>query len=238
MALNIQKIKQNRRFHDVVEQLQQAIVSGELKPGESLPPEMKLKEMFSTGRGTIREALRMLEQKGLIDIRIGAGGGAFVRSIGTEKITEQLNMLIQFKKVDIDHISQFREGVEGLVAEIAATMATPEQVDHLQSILAQIKSLLEKDHAFWHKFIEIDIQLHMAIAGIAANPIYEAVIEMVHQNILGPDEPFSEKDQAILQQNYEDLEGIVDAIASHDPVRAKTLARRHVSRFKDNINVV
>jgi DNA-binding FadR family transcriptional regulator len=235
MALKIQKLKQNRRFHEVVDQLQDSILSGDIKPGEPLPPEMKLKEMFDTGRGTIREALRMLEQKGLIEIKIGAGGGSFVKDMGVEKITESLNMLIQFKKIDIDHISQFREGVEGLVAEIAAKKATKEDVKNLEEILSQIKTLLEKDHSYWHKFVEIDIKLHLSIAKIAANPIYEAVLEVIHQNILGLDAPFSEKDQGILQQNYADLKGIVDAIAKKDSITAKTLARLHVNRFKDNI---
>ncbi len=235
MALKIQKLRQNRRFHDVVEQLQDAILSGELKPGETLPPEMKLKEMFDTGRGTIREALRILEQKGLVDIRIGAGGGAFVKEMGTEKISEHLNMLIQFKKVDIDHISKFREGVEGLVAEIAAQKSTARDIETLRALLARIESLLDQDHSYWDRFIEIDIELHKAIAKIAANPIYEAVIDMIHQNIIGKDVHFTEKDKGVLEQNLADLTAIVDAIERKDGTEAKRMARVHVTRFKDNL---
>ena len=198
MTLKIEKIGQNRRFHHVVEQLQQAILSGDIQPGEMLPPEMKLKEMFETGRGTIREALRMLEQKGLIDIRVGAGGGIVVRNMGVEKITEHLNMLMQVKKVNLDHIAGFREGVEGLVAEIAAKKANKQDIVLLRSKLAEIKKLMTCDQSYWHRFIELDIEIHRIIAKIAANPIYEAVTEMIHQNILGSTELFSEKNQTIL----------------------------------------
>ena len=58
--------KQNRIFQDVVEQIQETILSGKLTPGEMLPPERELKEMLQVSRGTLREALRVLENKGLI----------------------------------------------------------------------------------------------------------------------------------------------------------------------------
>ncbi len=235
MALKVQKLGENRRFHHVVDQLQEAILSGDLKPGDGLPSEMKLKEMFETGRGTIREALRMLEQKGLIDIRVGAGGGIFVRDMGIEKITEHLKMLIQFKKVNVTHITTFREGVEGSVAALAAEKANKEDVEVLRSSLSEIKKLMTRDNSYWHRFIDIDIEIHLTIAKIAANPIYEAVIEMIHQDILGSTAHFSEKNQKVLQQNYEDLKGIVDAIAAKDSEKAKNLARLHVNRFRENI---
>lgn len=235
MALKVQKLGENRRFHHVVDQLQEAILSGDLKPGDGLPSEMKLKEMFETGRGTIREALRMLEQKGLIDIRVGAGGGIFVRDMGTEKITEHLKMLIQFKKVNVTHIATFREGVEGSVAAMAAEKANKEDVEVLRSSLSEIKKLMTRDNSYWHRFIDIDIEIHLTIAKIAANPIYEAVIEMIHQDILGSTVHFSEKNQKVLQQNYDDLKGIVNAIAAKDAEKAKTLARLHVNRFRENI---
>ena len=73
--------KQNRIFQDVVEQIQEAIIEGHLKVGDRLPPERELKEMLQTSRSTLREALRVLEQKGLIEIKLGMGGGAVVKTL-------------------------------------------------------------------------------------------------------------------------------------------------------------
>ncbi len=92
MALKFKKSKPTRIFQDVVDQIQRAIIDGSLKPGDVLPSEMKLKEMFSTSRGTIREALRILEQKGLVDIKTGVGGGAIIKTVDTEKIAEGLDL--------------------------------------------------------------------------------------------------------------------------------------------------
>ena len=77
--------KQNRIFQDVVEQIQEAIIEGHLKVGDRLPPERELKEMLQTSRSTLREALRVLEQKGLIEIKLGMGGGAVVKAAAAVK---------------------------------------------------------------------------------------------------------------------------------------------------------
>jgi DNA-binding FadR family transcriptional regulator len=66
-----QKVKQKRVYHEVADQIEEAIVSGLLKPGEKLPVERELVGQFDISRRTLREALRILEQKGLIEVKIG-----------------------------------------------------------------------------------------------------------------------------------------------------------------------
>jgi GntR family transcriptional repressor for pyruvate dehydrogenase complex len=73
------EIKQSRAFEEVVSQVQESILRGEFKPGDRLPSERKLGEIFKVSRGTLREAFRALEQKGLITVGTGVHGGAFVR---------------------------------------------------------------------------------------------------------------------------------------------------------------
>ena len=71
-----QAAKQTKVFQNVVTQIEEAILDGRLKTGDTLPSERQLKELFSISRGTLREALRVLEQKGLIEIKPGVGGGS------------------------------------------------------------------------------------------------------------------------------------------------------------------
>ncbi len=78
-------LKPNRAFQLVVEQIEASILDGHYSPGDNLPSELQLKEMFKTSRGTVREALRVLEEKGLIEIKPGAGGGRPLRSRNTIK---------------------------------------------------------------------------------------------------------------------------------------------------------
>ena len=87
--------KQNRIFQDVVEQIQEAIIEGHLQVGDRLPAERELKEMLQTSRSTLREALRVLEQKGLIEIKLGMGGGAVVKAVTPDLMVDSLDLLIR-----------------------------------------------------------------------------------------------------------------------------------------------
>lgn len=214
-----------------MDQIQGAILDGSLKEGDVLPAEMKLKEMFETSRGTVREAMRVLEQKGLIDIKTGVGGGAVVRSVNTEKITESLDLLIQYQKVTYDHLAEFREGVEGLVAALAAERATRKDIERLKGLLAEARDLLDSESPDNAALVRIDMKLHIALAEIAGNPIYLANLQMVHERILGAYEQFSLSRKHVLEENYRDLGDLVDAVELRDTRRARTLARKHVHRF-------
>ena len=114
-------------FQEIVEQVEQAILSGELGPGDMLPPEMQMKEMFQTSRSTVREALRVLEAKsGLIEIRQGVGGGAVVKSIELDKLTDSLLLFMRSNHLSFDVVADFREVVEGAASARAARNAGPE----------------------------------------------------------------------------------------------------------------
>ena len=119
MNVKFSKPKHARIFQHVVDEIQTAILDGRLKPGDQLPAEMKLKEMFDTSRGSIREALRVLEQKGLIDIKTGVAGGAVVRSPDFRQVTETLNLLVQSQQVSLSHLLEFRQEIEGMVSALA-----------------------------------------------------------------------------------------------------------------------
>ena len=231
MNLNFKKPKTNRIYQHVVDQIQSAILDGSLKYGDMLPPEMKLKDMFETSRGTIREALRVLEQKGLIDIKIGVGGGAVVKSVGTDKIVESLDLLIQTQKVTYDHLAEFREGVEGLVAGLAAERAQKADIERMHKIIDCAGDVLHAEGLDSEAFVRLDMELHIALAEIAGNPIYLANLRMVHERILNAYEQFSLSRKPVLEENYRDLCRIVEAIEKGNAEQSRALAQNHVRRF-------
>ena len=154
-----------------------------------------------------------------------------VKAVNTEKLTENLDLLIQCQKVSFDQLAEFREGIEGIVAGLAAERATPEDLDGLEDLLGDARGILEARHSDWKDFARIDVRLHIAIAEIAGNPIFTAVLQMVHERVLESFERFALKGRDRLDENYRDLGQIVEAIAQRRPREAKTLARRHVRRF-------
>lgn len=226
-----QQAKQSRIFQDVVEQIQEAILQGRLKAGDRLPGERELKDMFKTSRGTLREALRVLEQKGLITIKTGVSGGSIVKAVTTRQVSESLALLLRYQRVSLRDLAEFREGVEGMVTSLAAERAKKKNIQHLKHLLREAKTHLEKGISHWDEFIQVDNALHMALAHIAANPVYESILQTVHDNINPYYDRFLPKSEENLRQNYQDLCEIVKAVENGQATTARLLAQDHVNRF-------
>lgn len=223
--------KQNRVFEDVVEQIQRAIISGQLKDGDRLPPERELREMLQTSRSTIREALRVLEQKGLIAIKLGTGGGAVVKDVSEDTVTESLALLIQSRKVSLNHLAEFRERVEGDVAALAAQRARPEDIKPLKRLLKEAHTYSKQGPQAGNVFLSVDRKIHFTIAKISGNPLYISILKTLHENIQRYFERFLEMPDVRLAENYQDLVEIVRAVQEGKADRARELTRVHVRRF-------
>jgi GntR family transcriptional repressor for pyruvate dehydrogenase complex len=224
-------VKQNKAYQDVVEQIQEAIMAGTLKPGSQLPAERELKEQFGISRGTLREALRVLEQKGLIEIRTGVAGGSIVREVNSEQLSENLGLLIRNRTVSLRDLAEFREGIEGGVAALAAQRAGEQDLTTLKTLLAEAEGHLKEGRKGWDAFIRTDEKLHMALARISANQLFISVLESVYQNIHTYYENYLPRGKQILQENFDDLANIVAAVGAGDGERARELALGHVGRF-------
>ena len=225
------KTQHNRVFQDLVDQIQAAILDGRLKPGDKLPSQRDLVDMFQTSRASIREALRVLEQKGLIEIKLGVGGGSVVKAAPMEQVCDSLDLLVRFQQISLQHLAEFREGVEGNVAATAAQRATQRDITELDSLLEKARRYVAKGVSEWRHFVEIDGRVHQTLARITGNPMYIVIHQMVHDNIQRYYEQFLPWTETRLQENLDDLCGIVDLIKAGDADRASARARRHVQRF-------
>jgi DNA-binding FadR family transcriptional regulator len=225
------KASQRRVFQDVVQQIQQAIVDGRLKRGERLPAEREMVEMFQTGRGTLREALRVLEQKGLIEIRLGVNGGAVVKVVGSEQINENLALLLQTQQVSLDHLAEFRVGIEGHVSALAALRAQPSDISELKGIVAEAETYCESTASHRDDLIRADERFHMALARITGNPLYRFILETVHDNIHRYYDRYLSMEEAELRENYRDLCNMAEAVENGDAEEARRLSQDHVKRF-------
>jgi len=223
--------KQSRVFEDVVSQIQEAILEEKFKAGDKLPSERNLREVFKVSRGTLREALRALEQKKLIYIKTGASGGAIICPIDTRPVSDSLDLLLRYQKVSLGELAEFREAVEGLLAAKAARRATKEDLKGLDILLESIKNHLHSGELRWNEIIKDDRAFHLSLARIAGNRVFESILYTVYENITRYFERFLPKDGLILERIYQDLCKIKKAIDAKDPNRTKTIVREHVRRF-------
>jgi DNA-binding FadR family transcriptional regulator len=223
--------KQNRAFEDVILQIQESILQGKLKVGDKLPSERQLREIFQVSRGTLREALRALEQKKLIQIKTGVRGGAIVCPVNAQPISESLDLLLRYQKVSLRDLAEFREAVEGLVAAKAAQKAKKEDIKQLIIFLESIKNHLYADELRWDEIIREDNKFHLYLARIAGNRVFESVLYTVYDNINRYFEQFLPRDRGILEKIYKDLCKIREAIDKRNSNKAKILVQDHVRRF-------
>lgn len=224
------KAKQSRVFQDVVDQIQEAVLEGRIAQGEKLPPERELKETFNVSRGTLREALRVLEQKGLIEIRLGVGGGAFVREVATDPVSEGLGLLLKRRKVSPKELAEFRKHLESGIAALAAEKADVNDVARLRELLCVMEGHLS-DPFDWAAVIHTDNRVHMVLAEIARNAVYRTIQETIHENIHPYFDRYVPRDRKTLLGNYTDLCHLVDAIALGDTRAAARCMDLHLERY-------
>jgi len=225
------KAPQNRRFQDVVQLIQDAILDGDISNGDMLPSERKLKERFDISRGTLREALRVLEDRGLIEIKKGNRGGIFVRNITTEHASESLAILIRSQDVCLEHLSQFRQSVEGDITALAAQKATSEDMAHLHCITESAAAYLNTDHPEYRKFYALDQSFHIELARITGNPVYLMIAKSVHANILKYYEDHLEMSPEDMRENVQFFYDVVDIFRRRQVNEARILAQWHVMHF-------
>jgi len=234
MIFTVKKIKPNRRFQQVVDEIETAILNGKLNPGDQLPPELELKNMFGTGRGTIREALRVLEEKGLVSIRAGAAGGAFVTHADTAKLTEHLGLLVQAQSIAPGHIREFREAVEPIAAALAAGRISQAGIERITASFSQAEQAIQDNNPT--AFLEGDVAVHVAIAELTGNPLLTAVLKMVHEQVLGTSDTYALTGNRNLHDNLEDLRDLVAAVTRGDVEDARQRAMEHVRKFHGRMN--
>lgn len=227
------KAKQNRVFQDVVEQIQNAIISGKLEPGSKLPAERELKDMFNTSRGTLREALRVLEQKGLIEIKLGVAGGAIIKRIDAGTMIESLALLIRSGEVSLEHLAEFRIKTEGSLVELASSRATKQDIRELEKLFNAAKTFYEEND--WENFLKIDEKLHTYIGTMTQNPVFQFVQKTIHDNIHMHCSEYLPMDRERTLENLTDFEKLIAAMKAGDGKAASAIIMDHVKRFSDTM---
>jgi DNA-binding FadR family transcriptional regulator len=227
----LKKATQSTLLDNIVNQIENSIADGTFKPGEKLPAPRQLQDFLGVSRGTLREALKVLEQKGLIELKPGVGGGAFIKTISADQISQSLAFLIRHQKISLEHITEFREGLESIVAGLAAKRAKKPEVDKLRELVDETKKCLEKGESHWDEFLQIDVKFHLVLAQMSRNPLHIPILEAIHRNIHQYYMKYLPISEDVVRDNYKDLKNILKAVETRDQTRACDLAYRHPRRF-------
>lgn len=177
--ITLHPVETKRASEEIYFQIRQLIMDGEIKAGDRLPSERKMMEMMQRSRPTIREAMRMLEREGYIKT-IPGSSGAVVQECSVDNAVQSLENIIQFQKLTIENILEFRMIDETQAAKLAAIRRTDEDIIMMQEILQKAESCLE----FPQQFIDFDVQFHIQIAKASKNEMF-CIMLQVCRNIIG-----------------------------------------------------
>jgi DNA-binding FadR family transcriptional regulator len=165
----------NRLVDRVVEAIQERITQGVLLPGAMLPPERELCDQLGVSRTALREAVRMLASKGLLETRPGVG--TIVRQLNSNHVLEPLSILVQTSNggITLDHLHEVRKILEVENARQAAEKATPEDIQRIQALVEQMEAAQE-DGA---QFTLLDTEYHRLIAEMTHNPLLVLLLDTI-----------------------------------------------------------
>src|SRR5438270_14092576 len=130
---HFETVRKVRRYEQVAEQIRRLISSGQLKPGDLLPPERELAVKLGVGRSSIRDAVRTLEVMGILEPR--QGHGTVVRDLSTDALVVPLASILRHKRELVSELLDVRRMIEPGLAARAARNATPEELAHMEDVL-------------------------------------------------------------------------------------------------------
>lgn len=220
-----------RAGEDVALQIEAAIMDEKIRPGEGLPSERELQVQFQTGRGVIREAMRALKQKGLVEIRKGAKGGAYVKQIDVANVSESLALLLKQQHVGLADIAEFRESIDRTITVLAISRADAAEKQQLVAEVKIMSECLEQPEPDMVKLGEIDRELNIRLAKMTGNPIFEWIMQALQ---LG----FSSQDYALYddpnyrQKTVENWAETARYIAADEPLRSLSSIGAHYAMLQ------
>ena len=163
-----------RRLSDnVAAALLERVTSGEYSPGDRLPPEREMATRFGVSRTVIREAMKALASRGVVEVRPGAG--IFVTSAHASAAAESLRLLVMgAAELSYQQVHEVRETLEGRIAALAATRATESDRERLRGALADLDAAITGED-----YARADGAFHLVIADLARNPLFRIILEAV-----------------------------------------------------------
>lgn len=219
-----------KAYQVVVDQIREYFLDGELQPGEKLPTERELAARFNVSRTSVREALRKLEIKGIIEIK--QGSGSFIKTPECHTLGDDLSStIIKTEKKLIYEMLELRQALEVECAFLASQRATSEDLERIGKALemmVQVKNDVELG-------IQADLSFHINIVLASHNSIFLQLFQTLSehmQDTIRATRRQRLKDPERTQETIDEHKEIYLAIAAGDANQAKQLMEKHIKQIR------
>lgn len=217
-----------RMYERIVEQIEDAVARGELKPGQRLPSERELVVQFGASRPTVREALRVLESNGLVRSRPGDPNGPEIMPFSPNGLVKQMTRLAQVEQMSMAELVAFRMILDGSANLLAARLRTPAELAAIEETFAVMEQAIDKS---FEEFSRADVAFHDAIARASRNTLIQVCNQVVRGVVLTM---ISEKiararnSKALMRESLHHHREVYEAIRAGDGVAASRISRRNL----------
>jgi GntR family transcriptional regulator, transcriptional repressor for pyruvate dehydrogenase complex len=167
-------IQTSRLYELIVQQIEESILKGALKEGDQLPAERELAQLFGVSRTAVREAVKTLREKGLLEAY--PGRGTFITNGMSQAIRQSLDLMIKIGQPEGSmHLAEVRAILEPEIAALAATRIEEQHLVMMRDAIEVMESALKDPDAY----IEADLDFHLALAEAAANPLILSLLDSI-----------------------------------------------------------
>jgi GntR family transcriptional regulator, transcriptional repressor for pyruvate dehydrogenase complex len=215
----------------IVDQVRLLLRQGRLKPGDRLPSERELCERFGVSRVTVREALRVLEAGGLVEIRVGARGGAFITSPSKARVGEGLADLLQLSSLTAAQVTEARMVFELGIVPLVVARATAEDIAELRALCRSQAEALERD-AYT---MEMSAEFHVRVAACTHNAAIEMLVQSFHGPLLMSLQEAHVVAPLMGRRGSREHLDFVRAVERGDADAAHEIMRKHLQRTADRV---
>ena len=221
-------IQTERLYQQIVDQIEGRIVAGELKVGDQLPSERELAEQFTVSRIAVREAVKALQEKGLVEIR--PGRGTFIVNGMPDKVRASLGLLMMFGSAEGSaNLVEVREILEPEIAALAATRITQEQI----SAMSEAVEIMEQALDNVDTFVEADLDFHLALAQATQNPLIPILMDSIIALLREQRKRIALVNGGLQRGQYHHKR-ILDSVIQHDPKAARQAMQLHLQQVRQD----
>jgi DNA-binding FadR family transcriptional regulator len=219
-------VSSNRMSEAIVQQIRSLIREGKLTPGDRLPSERELCDQMHVSRVTVREALRVLEAGGLVDIRVGARGGAFVTKPSSDRLGAGLADLLNLASISGEEVTEARLVFEIGIIPMVTERATHDDIEQLREMVRQHSAALKRGEYT----MAMSADFHNRVADATHNGAIEMLMRSFHGPLLMSLREAQVAAPLMGQRGTTEHRDLVEAIAARDQAKAVTIMRRHIGR--------
>jgi len=223
MLDNFQRIVVERPVDLIIDQIRTLITSGELEPGDKLPPERKLAEQFGVSRGPVRDAIQKLEFYGILKTQ--PQSGTYVAGIGLSALKGLITNVLQMEPADFSSLVEMRVILEVNAARYAAERRTADDIISIQNALDEYESKIKIDgHA-----VEEDLLFHIKIAEASKNQALKSFMLTITPDIVKNYIDLKVCGDGQFEKTVEEHRQIVEHIINQDAQAAGEAMRLHLN---------